>query len=332
MLLDILTELAQELGLDLRDSAKRTWLVSQVNHAARELYNTEDITGCEREQVFVLGTTDQQVALPWYVESVIAARDYDTTKTIEQVDMRPRYLKSAWNVLPSQTNPLLQWRLKGQSALSRNLIDEAALTVSLPDGAAATAAFSVYITGSNEQSALVTDQLNFAVGDTSKTTTAFFSDVKNIRKSALTAYDLTVEDVGGNQVSSIPSHQLTSRFVLLQVLERNETRSQSQLVEVAFKHIYEPLQNDTDVFTAGDAYDKCIYWKTLEHVWAKQDGKEDRAAMAGNKAQVLLGNIMKNMASNIEMKFAFGPNPTLEALSATKRSWGLGYGHRYPYY
>lgn len=71
MLYDILTELAQETGRDLTSANNRLWLTQQVNHAAREIYATEDIAGCEREQVFNVGISDQQIALPWYIDGLI---------------------------------------------------------------------------------------------------------------------------------------------------------------------------------------------------------------------------------------------------------------------
>ena len=317
MLYDITLELAQELGRTLTDSRDRAWLVQQVNNAARELYSTQDITGCEREQVFVLDVAEQQIALPWYVGDVIGVRDYDTRVAIEQVDMRPRYMRDSWSRI-SQITPTRQWRRKGYSALSREIVNEEALTITLP--AAAPAAFDVVIVGSNSLAARVTERVQFAAGDVEKTTLNFFANVSSITKSAPTTLDLSVTTVSDVEVSSIPSHLKAARFMLVQVMDRGDTQAQSQLVEVCYKHIFEPFVNDTDVFVAGDiTYDKAIVWKTLEHIWAKEEGKEERAAMAGNKAQAVLANIMSNAASKVELKFAFGPNPTLDALSASAR-------------
>ena len=293
MLYDIITELAQELGRDLNKPSDRSWILSQVNHAAREIYDTDTIVGCEREKIFTLGVEDQQVALPWYVDRCIGVRDYDLREAIEQVDMRPRYMNSAWS-RQSQQYPYRQWRIKGESALSKNLLDEASLTISLPDGTTAPRAFSVTIVGSNSQSARLTEVVNFAAGDRTKTTDNFFAEVFSIMKTEATTYDLTVTDVQGREVSSIPSHLKRAAFMLLQVMDRGESKAQTQLVEILYKQRFELFVNDTDSFTAGDSYDKCIYWKTLEHIYAKQDGKEDKAAMCGNKAQVLLANIISN--------------------------------------
>ena len=317
MLYDILTELAQEVGRDLRDSSNRLWLVQQVNHAAREIYGTEDIAGCEREQVFNVGVSDQQIALPWYMDGLIGVRDYDSGRDVQQVDMRPRYSRGGWKK-PYLQSPYLQWRQKGESALSTNLTDEAALTLSLPDGVVAVEAFTVYVVGSNSQAARVTETVTFAIGDRTKTTTNFFGNVTSIQKSVATTYDLNVYDVGSVLVSSIPSHLKIARFLLVQILNRNETTSPTAwLVEVLYKQRFEMFVNDTDTFTAGEQYEKVVYWKTLEHVYAKLDGQEGKAMMCGGKAQGLLNAILSNSAQNLELEIQFGRNPTLECFQRT---------------
>jgi len=314
MLLEILNEIRTDIGSDVSSSRDRAWLLQQINHAARELYDTADITGAEREQIFELDVDEQQIALPWYVGDIIGVRDYDTRASIEQVDMRPRYLRDAWT-RDSQLQPMMQWRRKGQSALRRNLLNEETLTLELPT--AATAAFDVFIVGSNSSAARITERVRFAIGDSSKSTVNLYENVTSIVKSAPTEFDLTIKSLDGTEVSNIPSHLTKAQFVLVQVLDRDDSRVESQLVEVCFKHVFEPFVNDTDSFTAGDVYDKVIYWKTLEQIYAKQEGKEDRAAMCGNKAQAMLSNILSNMAGKVEMKFAFGENPTLSAISAS---------------
>lgn len=331
MLYDILTELAQETGRSLTDASNRLWLTQQVNHAAREVYSTEDIAGCEREQVFNVGISDQQIALPWYMDGLIGVRDYDSGRDVQQVDMRPRYSRGGWKK-PYLQAPYLQWRQKGESALSTNLTDEAALTLSLPDGVTAAEAFTVYIVGSNSQSARVTELVTFAVGDTTKTTTNFFGNVASIQKSGATTYDLNIYDVGGVLVSSIPSHLKIARFLLIQILNRNETTSPTAwLVEVLYKQRFEQFVNDTDTFTAGEQYEKVVYWKTLEHIYSKLDGKEEKAMLCGVKAQFLLNAILSNSAQNLELEIQFGRNPTLECFQRTGWAAAAMYpGVQYP--
>jgi len=317
MLLPIITEVAQELGRDLKDANNRAWMLAQINHAAKELYQSDDITGCEHEQILVLGQTDQQIVLPWYVGHLIGVRRYEYRDNIQQVDMRPRYSRGGWKK-PFQQFPYFQWRHKGQVALSQNLTDEAPLTLTLPDGCAAVEGFTVTVVGSNSQSTRVRETVTFAVGTTTKTTTQFFSTVNSILKSRETTYDLNVVDVSGNQVSMIPCHLLAAVFNLVQVLDRQENQAQSQLVEIMFKQIFEPLVSDADTFINGDTYDKVLVWKTLEHCYAKLDGKEDKAAMCGNKAQAVLNAILSNQANQIEMEIEFGRNPTLECFQRSK--------------
>lgn len=318
MFLDILQEVAQDVGKSWTDPGSRSWLTRQINNAAREIYSTEDLFGCEREQIITLEANQQQITLPWYVESVLGLRNYDTRKSVELVDMRPRYSRDGWK-RAAQNSPTLQYRLKGEVALSKDLSDEAGLVISLPDGVVNTKQFSVTIVGSNSQASRVTEIITFNSGDKSKTTQNFFSGVTAILKSSETSYDLTVTDVGGNVVAFIPCHLRTVTYKLLQVLDRTEQQSQDTLVELLFKHKFEPFVNDTDCFVAGSMYDKAIYWKTMEHIYAKQDGKADDAVMCGQKAQALIANIISNSIGNkLDMQFAFGPNSTLAALEVSE--------------
>lgn len=329
MLYDIIVELSQELGRDLNDLKQRDWLLRQINSAAREIYDAEDIRGCEREQVFNIGLTDQQIALPSHVGNIIAARKYEGRSDIQLVDMRPRYSRSGWKK-PFLQRPYFQWRVKGDSALSTSLSDEAAITVSLPEGVVAEEAFSVYITGSSEQSAKQTEAVDFHVGDSTKNTIKFFSNISNIQKSKPTTYDLVIKDVGGIKISSIPSNQIIAKFTLVQILDRQEETSVSdQLVEVLFKARFEPFVTDYDVFTAGEIYEKAIYWKSLEHIFAKMDGKEEKAAMCGLKAHGLVSNIIANFASQLELAIDFGRNSTIEAFSSLE--YGTVLENRTPY-
>ena len=205
MFLDILQEVAQDVGKSWTDPNSRSWLTRQINNAAREIYSTEDLFGCEREQIITLEANQQQITLPWYVESVLGLRNYDTRKSVELVDMRPRYSRDGWK-RSAQNSPTLQYRLKGEVALSKDLSDEAGLVISLPDGVVNTKQFSVTIVGSNSQASRVTEIITFNSGDKSKTTQNFFSGVTAILKSSETSYDLTVTDVGGNVVAFIPCH------------------------------------------------------------------------------------------------------------------------------
>jgi hypothetical protein len=312
MLLDILTEVAQELGRSTSDLNERRLMIAQINHAAKEIYETDDILGCEREQVFNIGLSDQQITLPSYVGEILGARNYDSRSNIQQVDMRPRYARSGWKK-PFQQWPYLQWRKKGNTPVCRSIVDEAAITVSLPDGVVAERDFTVSITGSNEQSSRVVDVLTFSSGDTTKTTSKFFGDIESITKNKAIDYDLTVTDVNGDTIAQIPNTQLNSNYLLIQVLDRLETNNPAALVEVLYKPRFRPMQLDTDVFTAGEAYDKVIFWKTMAFFYAKMDGKEDRVQMFDMKSQSLLSNLIASAAGNIEMEIDFGRNGTLEA-------------------
>ena len=312
-LLDIITELSEETGKDIVSG--RDWLVRLANAGAKELYDSDDILGCEREKTFNVGSSDQQLTLPWYVQDIIAARNYDTREHITLNDMRPRYASSSWTK-PFLRYPYYTWRKKGEIALTKNLSQEAALTVTLP--LAADEAFEVIIVGSNASKSKFSETLVFSVGDLTKTTTNFFGDVTAIRKNKTISANLTITDASGNTVSFVANCELAARHLIVQILERGEQMGQDVLVDVLYKQRFIPMHEDYDTFVAGDTYDKAIYWKSLEHYYSKLDGKEEKAAMCGAKASAVLANIIATFANNIEMKIEFGSNPTFNAFELAK--------------
>jgi len=93
----IIDRLATTAGFDIDIASQRTFLLDQIiNVAASKLYHEYELRNANREQIFNVGDNQQQIVMPWYVDRVIGARDYDTRVPMSQVDMRPRYQTSDW--------------------------------------------------------------------------------------------------------------------------------------------------------------------------------------------------------------------------------------------
>src|SRR5207253_1562941 len=115
-----------------------------------------------------------------------------------------------------------------------------------------------------------TEEVTFCPGELTMTTVNTWKApmVESIRKNILTNYDLSIRDVDGNELSIIPNILYAPSYVTLQVLDFEVTSYYS--VEILYKLAYYPFRFDEDEFIVGhSAYDKAIYWKYMEHEYAR---------------------------------------------------------------
>ena len=298
MLKNILLECSAAVGISLTEVDKRAWLIAKINAAAEEIYNSGDNAGCMREQVFTVESTQQQVTLPYYVDKIRAAREWNTSRKMHLNDMRPRYQTSKWR------QPFLFWRVKGVVALKRDLGNQGTITCIF--GEAVTARTKVVITGSTSTASRTAETLTYEVGDTSKTTTKSFTSIESISKSVTTVADLTIYDASANTIAEIPNHELSSRYTLVQVTDEESPQlSPNNVFEVLYKIRFSPFINDTDEFPCP-GFDKAIYWKVLEHIWAEQKDRVDAAIMAGQKCAAIINQLNANDSGGIEIEMDFG--------------------------
>src|SRR3954465_665596 len=91
----ILLDIATETGISISNDNERAWIVDKVNDVSKELYESNDIEGCLREQTFNIDTDVQnvsQVSLPFYVFQLRGLRYSNILGgKIPYEDMRPRY-------------------------------------------------------------------------------------------------------------------------------------------------------------------------------------------------------------------------------------------------
>ena len=162
--IDILNLVASHVGTNT--TTQRPYLTALINRAASDLYSQSDLVNCLREQVFKRELQDQknpvvQYTLPYYVHKVRAMREYTTGCTIVNHDMRPRYQTQGWREF---IDPFT-YRIKNNQPLAREILNEGALTINLPDGETVATPFSLFVTGSNASKSRFTEQLDFVAND-----------------------------------------------------------------------------------------------------------------------------------------------------------------------
>lgn len=298
MLKTILLDCSAAVGVSLTEADKRAWLIAKINGAAEELYNSGDNAGCLREQVFTVESTQQQTTLPYYVDKIRAAREWNTSRKMHLNDMRPRYQTSKWR------QPFLFWRVKGIVPLMRELSNQGTLTCIFRE--AVTTRTKLTVTGATSTASRWVETLTYEVGDTSKTTSKSYVSIESISKNITTTSDLVIYDASAATVAEIPNHELSSRYTLVQVTdEESPVLSPNNVFEVLYKIRFSPFINDTDEFPCPN-FDKAIYWKTLEHIWAEQKDRGDAAILAGQKCAAIVAQLNANDSGGIEVEMDFG--------------------------
>lgn len=300
MLLDILNRIVSFSGEDLTNAAQKSLVVTRVNQAAKEVYESEDLAGSLREIVLDLDTDTQQVTLPFFVGHVRKIRYHDARLAVTLQDQQPRYHYG----LSNEVWPL-QFRLLPNSPIARDLDNYSTVTVSIPQ--ADTKEFSVILVGTTNNSHRVSETLTFAIGETSKESQSNFAAFESIRKNKITAFDVTIKDADENIIAIIPNADFKVEYQVLQVLD-SEVSNNQNFIELLYKTRFFPFQNDYDSFPCGDSYDDAIFYKYVEHELTREKDAEGAVAALAKSSEII-ERVTRDASSGIEKKINFGPNP-----------------------
>jgi hypothetical protein len=321
MLIDIIKKVAPETGFIVTNTDDRAYLVNQINSAWKELYESRDLVHCEREQLFSIDSDLQQVSLPSYVGHIRGAREYTTQRKVPVTDMRPRYKSDGWTQGPLP----YWWRDKGVSPLSREISNEAPVTLSIPQ--AETAEFSVVIVGKNSNSSRVKETVTFAIGDTEKLSVNSYNEINHFGNVAAHTYDVTMTDADDNELSVLPNVALAAMYRIVNILPEYATNSDNPwVVEVLYKHALVFLWDNYDALTCPD-YDDAVAWHTIGNMKAKT--KPDEAQLAFVKVNKILADMDKNENRGKRTEIGFADNPSLYMSQCGYRgSLAPGFGRR----
>lgn len=309
MLYDIIVPLAREVtGNKLSVTAERLLVVDLVNRAAKELYDSADLVGCLREQVFSAALTGSQVTLPYYVEHIRGVRPYSGFYPITPINMLPRYVSTVWE------DTKYNWRVKYKTPLETNLTVASHLTFTLKSTESTDVI--IYVTGSTPTSDRLTESVTITAGSLSATSTNVFTEfpgVKGLRKNRITTHNIDVYNDSSAIIATIPNCELESRNTIIQVVDStgccstspNTCTSDCTCWEILYKLRFVPFVNDFDEFPCM-GYDDAIQWKARELWYADQDGKEERALLANQKCKSLVEQMDADAKKGIIHKISSG--------------------------
>lgn len=311
----ILEDIGSILGFDLTNADQVAYLTEQVNHAAVELYNSMDLPGSIREQIFQVSDTDNyQVSFPYYVDKIRAIRFYNTSGgKIRLEDMRPRYHLHRWG-----NQGILTYRVKMSNYPLANDIENAGpLTFELPTGKTETADVLITIIGSVPGAERVQETIRLLAGQSSVQTTEAYETVFSIIKQSINRYNITIKDIDDVTLGEIPNSELQTCYTLVQIRQDDfaplyNNQYPLNTIEVLYKQKFTGFRNLYDEFPAPNC-DKIIYWKFAEHYYAHKPGMEQRALAAKMKTDALLAELNTNDEMGKTIQIEYAPNPMFEA-------------------
>lgn len=312
---NILLDISSILGLNIDDSAELAYHIAKINEAADELYRSNDIPGCLREQLFEVNDTETyQIAFPSQVDKIRAIRFYNTNGgQITLEDMRPRYHQHRWG-----SNGRLKFRIKQQTALLSRGIDNAALfTFTLKKAEAAN--IVINIVGKTEFASRQTETLTILAGESSATTVNSYEDFISIEKTVLNNYDIVITDVDGNTMGTIYNYELRPRYTIIQIREDDYAPVTNNsyplnIIECLYKTAFIPFRNNYDEYPCRDC-DKLITWKFIEHyaIYKGTDEMQGLAVNAATKVEQILAELNKNDSEGLQLMIEWAKNPMFSA-------------------
>lgn len=299
---NILARVLADVGGDI--SQQRDYWLDLVNRSAQDLYRSFDLPGCLREQIFEMGATDQQVALPYYVDEIRAVRDYEAKLPLTLRDLAPRYQSDGWKTL-------WDWRIKHQNyPFKSSWLSDGKLKFTLKSPAARS--FTIAVVGATYTASKVEELVTVQIGAEEVETANVYNacEVESIRKSVVTAEDILVYAMDDTIISEIPNSELQPSYTIIQILDGDCQRSQSWLVEILYKTRFTPFSNDNDEFLRGDIFDEAIYWNTLAFTWAKNGGDQwtNKVIAASAKARDIINQIILSKGATKNHRIDFGSN------------------------
>lgn len=297
----MIRRLGGELGLSNVSSnpEQRARLLDIINQAAKDIYDSYDLPGCDRE-ITVSVVADTEVALPCFIGTPVAMRannyNYPVASpylptVIGITSLRPRYNQLVW------ANKWNKWRYKGVSPVQININGATSLVFSSVVGDTAT----VTVTGETVTAHNISE--TFSMSDGTYTTANAFTNIKSIVKSAVNSANITVCDISGNVLAVVLNDQLESSYQIYDISEYPNLTVDGvdRKIDVLYKEQLARLENDSDTFPVPGYYDVIIqkaFQLTLE--WNKDQESIAHVTNLDSRIDQKVTKIVRNIEKGQE--------------------------------
>lgn len=300
----ILNRLASDAGYDL--NTQRPYVLDNLNAFARDLHDSNNLTWCDREQLFLVDVSKEIMALPWQVAVFHAARDVDYNRNVSNVGLGPRYMIGTWR------NIYQQYRVLRRSPIKREILSGTKLYVHLPTASASD--ITLNLIGKTTRASQDFEELIIPAGEQLVETVRVYEEItNNIEKTAESDVDLIVSlsedpDDETSYLAEIPNHQTKSQYTLVQHDDFYTSRSENYIVECWYKHSFVPLINDFDNFVCNDVYDNALYLGAWGRLLSKTSDKAAEGVAMIAQAIGLAKNLSMQEAQSQDQEVSYPTN------------------------
>lgn len=299
----ILNEVCQKLGYDPTND--RTLLLSFINRAQKEVYESTDLPGCLREMT-ISALADNTVALPYYIGELRSMRSHYTYEKIELRELSMKYSYEPWSQIWNN------WRIVKKSPLLRT-IRNAVIPIKLTMANINSVAVAITVTGKTQTASRTTETATFNPGEVEINLANNYLEIYSVTKDAPSNADITFTGLDENSalvtLAVLPNDRVVSTYTIVDISMLpavGDLGSAYRYVDVLFKSPLELLTDDGQEFICGSIYDDAIVSKVCQHVMETIEGMGDKAAAYYAKCNQLIFNTVRhtNGASDKEILMA----------------------------
>lgn len=309
MLIDIINNVREIVGIKPTDTAAREQLLAYINRAGREIYDGVDLPNTLREDKFCIDDDHSQITLPWYVDGIRGIKNHETGVPYMLFDTRVEY--GAEEV----QQPLYTWRFIRMSPLVRDIPAAGTLTITLAEAQAES--LQVAVSGQTTTAAMAIETVTFAAGEVSRTTTKQFmqespTGITSITKNKVTTCDVVVTDTASStEIARIPNRHFAARNQIIQIYTADRPMQYgNDCFRILYKLPYTPLWYDNDSFF-DPKLEEALAWKVQEHFYARQGDVERAqiAMLASAKCWDVVRRVSQNQEAQVMRVIQSAPNP-----------------------
>lgn len=302
----MIDKVCEKLGYD--PDTDRTLLVSIINSAAKEVYESTDLPGSLRE-ITCLVPPSSIIALPYFVGELRAMRQTNSRDRLGLREMVSRYSFQPW----SPDEIWRAWRVM-QKSPTKNSIVNAAVPITLSRHAAETDEVSVTIVGATENSARVEEVALFQPADLELQLQTPFIYIHSITKTTPNTFDIVF--TGADQLGAplelavIPNDRLESTYTIVDVSEYpsgGEVGGSTWYIDVLYKQPLFSLFNDGDTFPC-EGFDDAIVYKVLEHEYSEKPDGGQKALGYYEKCNQVINQRVNHSNGTTQKEIIFGPS------------------------
>lgn len=267
MISKLVEDIASISGIADRDA-----ILTSIDSAAREVWNTFDIPNSLSEESFEV-TQQGEISLPYYIQHVRAVK-VSCYQPIELNDIRPAYIED-------YCNSPWTWRITGRKALMTDITNASILCFKRDESDKTEVTLSII--GETPLAQRSKEDILFT--GSKIVTQENYLAVRSLTKSAMTESDIVVYGSDGDVLALIPNYLTDVYHNIIEPFSKCTCAPAcGNCFDVLFKPVLAPVTLSSG-FVLPEPFDDVLKWKSLEHLYLPRKDEEQRAVIFNQKAR-----------------------------------------------